>query len=69
MPAEKWPFEILFNTKNKKRMYAVTKNGMRKGFPEKNLDSSVPIEERFAGYVGRSDNGGELWSEIVQVQN
>jgi photosystem II stability/assembly factor-like uncharacterized protein len=57
MPDEQWPFCVVIDDQNPSIMYTATKNGMNKGFMNRN---------EFGGVVMKSINGGESWFEIME---
>jgi len=56
MPGEQWPYCVVIDDENPLIMYTATKNGMNKGFMNRNT---------FGGIVMKSTNGGENWSPIM----
>ncbi len=57
MPAEQWPYVVVFDEDNPDIMYTTTKNGMNKAACEKN---------DFCGVVMKSTDGGENWFDIKE---
>jgi len=55
MPGEQWVFSIDFDASDPEIMYACSKNGENEG-------TGV---EGFRGTVMKSENGGEVWTEII----
>jgi len=59
MPGEQWVFSIDFDASDPEIMYACSKNGENEG-------TGV---EGFRGTVMKSENGGEVWTEIDGFPN
>ncbi len=56
MPGEQWPFCVVIDDANASIMYTATKNGMNKGFMDRNT---------FGGIVMKSTDGGASWFPIM----